>query len=266
MSLTFLQASMRPILVAESQAAEDRLAMANRGLYERRESIALITSALIVTSMVYAMNTISMEPPAAKMNPVMVSLVELPETPPPLPPPPELEPRPKQPSPMQAQPQPQPQPQPSVPMPPIPQIETVPPSPAPVPVVEVPPPVLVPMGPPQPPVATPPVPVTMPEAPRSNPAAEGGYQARARALINRNKNYPEEALQMSMTGSVVVVYVIDRGGRLIRAEVDRSSGHSLLDQAALRAVRRTRFEPIPEDAWVALKEQVFRTRIEFNLE
>ncbi len=253
---------MRPILVAESQAAEDRLVMANLGLYERREPIALITSALIVTSMVYAMNTISMEPPAAKKNPVMVSLVELPETPPspPPPPPPEPEPRPNQPSPMQAQ------PQPSVPMPPIPQIETVPPSPAPVPVVEVPPPTLVPMDPPQPPVATPPVPVTMPQAPRSNPAAEGGYQARARALINRNKNYPEEALQMSMTGSVVVVYVIDRGGHLIRAEVDRSSGHSLLDQAALRAVRQTRFEPIPEDAWVALKEQVFRTRIEFNLE
>lgn len=132
---------------------------------------------------------------------------------------------------------------------------------------------LVPMVQPQTPVvtppvpmATPPVPVTMPQTPRSNPAAEGGYQARARALIDRNKNYPEDALQMSMTGSVVVAYVIDRGGRLIRAEVDRSSGHSLLDQAALRAVRRTRFEPIPEDAWVALKEQVFRTRIEFNLE
>ena len=246
MSLTFLQASMRPILVAESQVAEDRLAMANLGLYERREPIALIASALIVTSMVYAMNTISMEPPAAKSNPVMVSLVELPETPPPPPPPPEPESRPNQPSPMRAQ------PQPSVPMPPIPQVETVPPSPAPVPLVEVPPPVLVPMD--------------LPQTPRSNPAAEGGYQARARALINRNKNYPEEALQMSMTGSVVVVYVIDRGGRLIRAEVDRSSGHSLLDQAALQAVRRTRFEPIPEDAWVALKEQVFRTRIEFDLE
>lgn len=234
--------------------------MANLGLYERREPIALIASALIVTSMVYAMNTISMEPPAAKSNPVMVSLVELPETPPPPPPPPEPESRPNQPSPMRAQ------PQPSVPMPPIPQAEIVPPSPAPVPVVEVPPPVLVPMDPPQTPVATPPVPVATPQTPRSNPAAEGGYQARARALINRNKNYPEEALQMSMTGSVVVVYVVDRGGRLIRAEVDRSSGHSLLDQAALQAVRRTRFEPIPEDAWVALKEQVFRTRIEFDIE
>lgn len=264
MSLTFLQASVRPILVAESQVAEDRLAMANLGLYERREPIALIASALIVSGMVYAMNTVGMEPPAAKSNPVMVSLVELPETPPP--PPPEPESRPNQPSPMRAQ------PQPSVPMPPIPQVETVPPSPAPVPVVEVPPPVPVPMDPPQTPVATSPAPAPAPapvavsQTPRSNPAAEGGYQARARALINRNKNYPEEALQMSMTGSVVVVYVIDRGGRLIRAEVDRSSGHSLLDQAALRAVRRTRFEPIPEDAWVALKEQVFRTRIEFDLE
>ena len=125
---------------------------------------------------------------------------------------------------------------------------------------------LVPMVQPQTPVATPPVPVTMPQTPRSNPAAEGGYQARARALIERNKNYPEEALQMSMTGSVVIAYVIDRDGRLVRAEIDRSSGHSLLDQAALRAVRRARFEPMPADAWIALTEQVFRTRIDFNLE
>lgn len=254
---------MKPILVAESQAAEDRLAVANLGLYERRESVALIVSALIVSSMVYAMNTISMERPAAKSSPVMVSLVELPETPPPPPPPPpKPETRPEQPSPMQAR------PQPPVPMPPIPQIETAPPSPVPVPVpvVETPPPMPTPMVQPQAPVATPPVSVAMPQAPRSNPAAEGGYQARARALIERNKSYPEEALQMSMTGSVVVAYVIDREGRLVRAEIDRSSGHSLLDQAALRAVRRTRFEPIPEDAWVALKEQVFRTRIDFNLE
>ncbi|HWR78322.1 MAG TPA: energy transducer TonB [Thiobacillus sp.] len=106
----------------------------------------------------------------------------------------------------------------------------------------------------------------MPQTPRSNPAAEGGYQARARALIERNKSYPEEAMQMGMTGSVVVAYVIDRDGRLVRAEIERPSGYSLLDHAALRAVRRTRFEPIPEDAWVALKEQIFRTRIDFNLE
>lgn len=258
MSLTFLPASMGPILVAESQAAEYRLAPANLVLYERREPVALIVSALIVSSMVYVMNTIGMEPPAAKSNPVMVSLVELPETPPPPPPPPEA--RVDQPAPRPVQ------PQPLVPMPPIPQIETVPPSPAPVPVVEVPPPMLVPMVQPQTPVATPPVPVTMPQTPRSNPAAEVGYQARARALIERNKNYPEEALQMSMTGSVVIAYVIDRDGRLVRAEIDRSSGHSLLDQAALRAVRRARFEPMPADAWIALKEQVFRTRIDFNLE
>lgn len=71
---------------------------------------------------------------------------------------------------------------------------------------------------------------------------------------------------MGMTGSVVIVYVIGRDGRLVRAEIEKSSGHSLLDQAALQAVRRARFGPMPEDAWVALMEQVFRTRIVFNLE
>jgi protein TonB len=132
--------------------------------------------------------------------------------------------------------------------------------PAPAPVVEVPPPA------PKPVVQPPPQPAPVVQAPRSNPVAEGAYQAKARSVIERNKHYPDDALQMGMTGNVVIVYVIDRDGRLVRAEIERSSGHSLLDQAALRAVRRSRFEAMPEDAWVGLKEQIFRTRIDFNLE
>lgn len=102
-------------------------------------------------------------------------------------------------------------------------------------------------------------------APRSNPAAEGSYQSGARAGIEKQKRYPEEALQMNMSGVVTVVYVISREGRLIRTEVEKSSGYSLLDRAALDAVRRARFDPIPADAWIGSKEQTFRTRIEFSI-
>ncbi len=71
---------------------------------------------------------------------------------------------------------------------------------------------------------------------------------------------------MNMAGSVVVAYVIGRDGQLVRATIERSSGYSLLDQAALRAVRKARFDPIPEDAWVNVKEQLFRTRIDFKMD
>jgi protein TonB len=249
-SQAFVQASLRPSLVAQTQPGSGRVAAAEMGLYERRDLIALVVASLIVASMTYAMNTISMQRAMPQPSPVVVSLVELP-----IPPPPEPEPEPVEPPPRA-------QPQPPVPQPPVPQIETVPPlpTPAPAPVVEVPPPVPKPM--------VQPFPQPAPAAPvqRSNPAAEGAYQAKARSMVERNKNYPDDALQMGMTGSVVLVYVIDRDGRLVRAEIERSSGHSLLDQAALRAVRRARFEPMPEDAWIGLREQIFRTRIDFNLE
>jgi TonB family protein len=127
---------------------------------------------------------------------------------------------------------------------------------------------------PQQPVEPPPAPVpradiktaaTPPVAPQSNARAEGVYQAAARAGIERHKRYPDEALQMNMTGVVTLTYSISREGRLIRVDVEKSSGYALLDRAALDAVRRTRFESMPEDAWMGLKEQTFRTRIEFSI-
>lgn len=130
-----------------------------------------------------------------------------------------------------------------------------------------------PMAPQQPEPPPAPVPhaeikmaATPPAAPQSNARAEGVYQAAARAGIERQKRYPDEALQMNMTGVVTLIYSISREGRLIRVDVEKSSGHALLDRAALDAVRRTRFESMPDDAWVGMKEQTFRTRIEFSIQ
>jgi len=259
MSLAFLQAAMQPAFVAQPHIVRGHAASAAKGLYELRDPVSLLASCLIMAGMAHAMHTIHMQQAESVSVPVTVRLVELPE----LPPPPEPEPKPVEPPPPQAKPLP---PEPQRPMP---KIETVPPlpKPAPAPIVEVPPPPPVPEAPvPKPVVQLPPQPVVAPPAPRSNPAAEGAYQSRARAQIEKSKHYPEEALQMNMSGGVVVMYVIGRDGKLLRAEVERSSGHSLLDQAALLAVRKARFEPIPADAWINLKEQTFRTRIEFNIE
>ena len=109
-------------------------------------------------------------------------------------------------------------------------------------------------------------PAPQPQPARSNPAAESGYQARARAEIDKQKRYPEEAQQLGMSGVVVVSYSIARDGHLLHAEIAQSSGFKLLDQAALQAVQHTRFEAMPADAWISTKEQSFRTRIAFTLD
>jgi protein TonB len=240
--------------------------MTDRGVYELRDPIALIAAGLIVATMAYAVNTLRIQQPEATPEPVTVRLVELPETPSPQP-----TPKPELPPPPQAE------PQPPVSQPPVPQIEVAPPLPTPTPVVEAPHPMPKPVvetptpaveaPPPTPkPVVQPPQPVATPPAQHSNAATEGAYQAKARSQIAKNKHYPDEAMQMGMTGSTHVVYVIGRDGKLIRVDVEHSSGHTLLDQAALSAVRKTRFDPIPDDAWIHLKEQTFRTRIDFSID
>lgn len=254
------QHAPRAAFAAASQNTGDQSATAGRGLYESRDLVALVAAAVIVAVSAYAVNTLHIQQPEVTPEPVTVRLVELPETPMPQPTPEPLSPPPTEPQPPQ-------------PQPPAPKLDIPPPFPTPAPAVEVPlptptpviqsPPAVVEAPPPA--IQPPPRPVATP-SPRSNAAAEGAYQARARSQIAKNKHYPDEAMQMSMTGSTHVVYVIDRDGNLIRVDVERSSGHSLLDQAALRAVRKTRFDPIPDDAWIDLKEQTFRTRIDFNIE
>lgn len=248
MVLPFLQPATNSAFLAGHPAMGGQVTSGSKGLYELREPISLLAACLIVVGFGFAMHGIPMQRTEHLATPVTVRLVEIPEVPPPAP-------MPEPTHPPQAKPLP-PTPQPT------PKIETAPPlpTPAPAPVVEIPPPA--------PKLATqpPPQPVASAPAPRSNPAAEGAYQAKARAYIEKNKQYPEEALQMNMSGSVVVLYVIGRDGKLIRAEVERSSGHSLLDQAALRAVRKARFDPMPDDAWVTQKEQAFRTRIDFTVD
>lgn len=55
--------------------------------------------------------------------------------------------------------------------------------------------------------------------------------------------YPPEALAKRLAGLVLIRALIDERGRVVRADVYQTSGHSQLDQAALEAVRRWRFTP-----------------------
>ncbi|MBV8081981.1 MAG: TonB family protein [Candidatus Eremiobacteraeota bacterium] len=53
--------------------------------------------------------------------------------------------------------------------------------------------------------------------------------------------YPEAAVEAGLQGTAVVMVTIDPTGRLVAARIYRSSGHKLLDDAALDAARESSF-------------------------
>lgn len=58
--------------------------------------------------------------------------------------------------------------------------------------------------------------------------------------------YPEEAIRQGLQGDVLVLLILDPDGQVSAARVEESSGHPLLDAAALSAVRR--LHSLPADA------------------
>ena len=55
--------------------------------------------------------------------------------------------------------------------------------------------------------------------------------------------FPDDARKAKIFGTVFLLVEVDENGRPIEVGVRRSSGHDILDSAALRAVRAWRFEP-----------------------
>lgn len=74
-----------------------------------------------------------------------------------------------------------------------------------------------------------------PLAPRS---LQGSSLRRAQAALSEHLFYPPEAVAQGLEGEVILLLVLAEGGKLVSATVARSSGHTLLDQAALDAARR----------------------------
>lgn len=63
-----------------------------------------------------------------------------------------------------------------------------------------------------------------------------------------NLNYPDEARRNKIFGSLVVSVSIKSDGEVEKVEINRSSGHKVLDEAALRIVKLAApFAPFPED-------------------
>lgn len=78
-------------------------------------------------------------------------------------------------------------------------------------------------------------------------AAATGPRYDAAYLRNPAPPYPPAARRRSLQGRVLVHAVVGPGGDCARAEVRKSSGHPILDEAALQAVRGWRFVPATRD-------------------
>lgn len=63
-----------------------------------------------------------------------------------------------------------------------------------------------------------------------------------------NINFPPKALQLSLSGTLILNATLDRAGRVTEMQVSVSSGSKILDNAALRIVKLAApYEPLPKE-------------------
>ena len=73
----------------------------------------------------------------------------------------------------------------------------------------------------------------------AKPQRLAGAQLRqAQAALSRHLYYPPEAIAKGLEGEVLLLLTLSTSGQLTGIEIARSSGHALLDQAALDAAGR----------------------------
>ena len=73
-----------------------------------------------------------------------------------------------------------------------------------------------------------------------------GFHA-PRPVADIRPQYPRSARRAGWEGLVRIAALIDESGVVTSAEVSSSSGHSVLDEAALVTVRQTLFNPARQD-------------------
>jgi protein TonB len=75
------------------------------------------------------------------------------------------------------------------------------------------------------------------------PRLEGEAAQVAMEQLRRELPYPPEAIERGLQGEALVLLFLDASGNAIAARLESSSGHALLDEAALRAARSLRSLP-----------------------
>ncbi len=105
--------------------------------------------------------------------------------------------------------------------------------------------------------------LSLPVVALSQAVKESSTMAKTRVpSITAVPDYPEKARRDRIEGDVEVCFQIDRDGRPRKISVRRSS-HRLLEKPSIRAVRASRYEPLPRNVEVpAIKTcRVFEFRL-----
>ena len=79
---------------------------------------------------------------------------------------------------------------------------------------------------------------TRPQHPAVPPRRlQGAALQRAQTALSKHLFYPPQAVAQGLEGEVILLLSLAENGQLVSAAVARSSGHAILDQAALDAAR-----------------------------
>jgi len=63
-----------------------------------------------------------------------------------------------------------------------------------------------------------------------------------------NINFPKKALELSLSGTLILNTTLDRSGRVVEIEISTSSGSKILDNAALKIVKlASPYQPLPPE-------------------
>jgi protein TonB len=87
----------------------------------------------------------------------------------------------------------------------------------------------------------------------------GEAAQRAAEQLARELPYPPEAIERGLQGEALVLLFLDASGNAVAARLESSSGHAVLDEAAVRAARQLRSLPdsAPREALLPVR---FRLR------
>ena len=98
------------------------------------------------------------------------------------------------------------------------------------------------------------LPVETKEATISLDTRDPAYHPYTKVIKEKILNYwiyPLSAQQNFIQGDLLIVFRLGRNGNLVDSNIDRSSGHEILDTHALKAIRlATPFPPFPENITV----------------
>ncbi|MEL7153478.1 MAG: energy transducer TonB [Pseudomonadota bacterium] len=79
-------------------------------------------------------------------------------------------------------------------------------------------------------------------------SARKAFLTAVRRAVERRKKYPKRAQRRGIEGRAIIRVTLDASGRLVSASMAGSSGQSMLDEAAMAAVKRVgRYPAIPKE-------------------